>query len=519
MVVAPHHLAAEAGQRVLREGGNAIEAMVAAAATIAVVYPHMNGLGGDNFWLISRPGEAPEGLQACGGAAARADVAFYRDRGYERIPGRGGLSALTVAGAIGGWREALAYSVRNLDGNLPLARLFEDAVQHARIGFPATRTQVRNTAEKRSELEHVAGFLENYVGEEPLRAGARFRQVALASVLEHLAQAGLDDFYQGDLAGTLVDGLEAAGSPLRRDDLETFRASWVTPLSVRFAGHQVFNLPPPTQGLVSLIMAGLMDRIDLGPVDGFAYVHGILEATKRAFLVRDAHIVDPAFMSVDPTGFLADAWLDREARMIDDGHAAPWRLPGAPGDTVYLAAVDAHGTLVSFIQSIYWEFGSGVVIPETGIVWQNRGTSFSLVEDHPNCLRPRRLPFHTIQPALAELSDGRRLAYGTMGGEGQPQTQSMILSRYAKYGVALQESVSAPRWLLGRTWGDESTRVRIEPRIRPEVLEALRRAGHDLQIVEPFDEAMGHAGALACHPDGLIEGASDPRCDGRAAAL
>lgn len=491
---------------------------MAAAATIAVVYPHMNGIGGDNFWLISRPGQAPDALQACGPAAELASLSYYQERGHTQIPGRGGLSALTVAGAIAGWREALEYSVQRLTGKLPLARLLEDAAQHARDGFPITRTQLRNTTQKRGELEHLSGFTENYAGEGAFRIGALFKQTALASVLEHLARAGLDDFYRGDLSAKLADGLENAGSPLRRSDLEGFYARWVAPLSVRFSGHQVYNLPPPTQGLVSLIIAGLMDRIDLNPVDEFAYVHGILEATKRAFAVRDAHIVDPAYMSVDPADFLADPWLDREASLIDSAQAAPWGVSGPSGDTVYLAAVDKDGTVVSFIQSIYWEFGSGVVIPETGVVWQNRGTSFSLDEGHPNCLAPKRLPFHTIQPALAELSDGRRLAYGTMGGEGQPQTQSMILSRYGKYGVPLQEAISAPRWLLGRTWGDESTRVRIESRFTPEVLDSLRGAGHDLQIVAPYDEIVGHAGALAWHPDGLMEGASDPRCDGRAAA-
>ncbi|MGI9507245.1 MAG: gamma-glutamyltransferase, partial [Geminicoccaceae bacterium] len=171
-----------------------------------------------------------------------------------------------------------------------------------------------------------------------------------------------------------------------------------------------------------------------------------------------------------------------------------------------------------FIQSLYWEFGSGVVLPETGIVWQNRGTSFSLDEDHHNHLKPHRRPFHTIQPALAQLNDGRIMAYGTMGGEGQPQTQAMIFSRHVLFGQPLQQAVTAPRWLLGKTWGEETTSLKIEDRISPEVIKALEAAGHDVQIVGPFEDFMGHAGALVLHPGGLIEGASDPRSDGTVAA-
>ena len=210
---------------------------------------------------------------------------------------------------------------------------------------------------------------------------------------------------------------------------------------------------------------------------------------------------------------------DLSARDIDPARALTWPQPAVPGDTVWLGAVDGEGRAVSFIQSIYWEFGSGLVLPDSGVLWQNRGTSFSLSDVGPNVLAPGRKPFHTIQPAMALLADGRVMPYGAMGGEGQPQTQAMVFSRHVLHGQGLQEAVTAPRWLLGRTWGAETTSLRIENRFDPAVIAALRGAGHELEEIGPFDEVMGHAGALVHHPDGLIEGAADPRGDGQAAGF
>ena len=250
--------------------------------------------------------------------------------------------------------------------------------------------------------------------------------------------------------------------------------------------------------------------------DSVAHIHAIIEATKQAFHIRDRYIVDPEFMTVDPNDFLEKGALDRMAADIDPRHAAPWPLPADSGDTVWLGAADADGCVVSFIQSIYWEFGSGVLLPETGIVWQNRGTSFSLDETHHNCLMPHRRPFHTIQPALAHLDDGRVMAYGTMGGDGQPQTQAAIFTRYAVFGQELQQAVTAPRWLLGRTWGSETADLRIESRFDSNVIDGLRQLGHDPLVSGAFDEIMGHAGAVVTRPDGVFEGAADPRSDGAA---
>jgi gamma-glutamyltranspeptidase/glutathione hydrolase len=519
MVVAPHHLAAQAGLAVLREGGNAIEAMIAAASTITVVYPHMSALGGDNFWLVSEAGKPPVGIDACGATASMASAEFYESQGHAAIPARGPLAALTAAGAMSGWQKALRMS-KVWGGRLPLSRLLADAVHYARCGMSVTRTLHANTEGKRGELETVPGFANTFLpdGESP-ETGAQFVQEKLAATLEHLARAGLDDFYRGDLARSMASDLEAAGSPLRLADLESHHARQVEPLTVELAAGRLYNMPPPTQGLASLMTLAIFERLGCQEPETFDYVHGLVEAAKRAFLVRDAHITDPAYMTAEPGAFLGSGTLDAGARDIDPGKALPWPQPAGRGDTVWLGAIDGEGRAVSFIQSIYWEFGSGLVLPDSGVLWQNRGTSFSVDESAVNALKPGRKPFHTIQPAMALLNDGRVMPYGTMGGEGQPQTQSAVYTRYVVYGQDLQQAITAPRWLLGRTWGEERANLRLENRFDPAVIDALSRAGHDVEVVGPFDEVMGHAGALVRHQGGVIEGASDPRCDGAAAGF
>jgi oxamate amidohydrolase len=518
MVTAPHHLAAQAGLGVLSEGGNAIEAMIASAATIAVVYPHMNGLGGDSFWLVGRSGSAPVGIQACGRSAMAASRAWYAERGCTSIPSRGPLAALTVAGTVDGWDKAYALS-REHGGGLPLARLLEPAIQHAAEGVAVTQTLHDNTVKKRPELQDVPGFAEVYLPQgAPLAVGARLRQPRVAETLRRLAQAGLSDFYRGELARSMAADLEKLGSPLRLADLERHQAALVTPLSVDVAGHKVFNMPPPTQGLASLLLLAIYARRMPNAADDVDYLHRLVESTKAAFRIRNRYVTDPDYMERAAADFLSSESVTALEKTISDQRAAPWPDLAKPGDTVWLAATDRTGLSVSFIQSVYWEFGSGVILPQTGVTWQNRGTSFSLSERDTNTLEPSRLPFHTIQPAMAQLSDGRLMSYGTMGGEGQPQTQAAVFSRYALHGQDLQSTVTAPRWLLGRTWGEENHNLKIESRFDPAIIDALRARGHDIQVVGPFEEFMGHAGAIVWHPDGLLEGACDPRSDGTVAA-
>jgi oxamate amidohydrolase len=519
VVAAPHAAAIEAGRAVLADGGNALEAMVAMAACITAVYPHMNHIGGDGFWLIREPKGRLRAIMAAGPTGARAEREFYRDS--EAIPTRGALAALTVPGAVGGWQLALE-AAKALDGRLPLDVLFGAAIRHARDGYQVSRSQARLTAEKLPELKDVPGFAGTFLlrdGAVPT-TGTVMRQIALAATLDHLAHAGLDDFYRGDVGREIAADLERIGSPVVRDDIARYRATLTEPLSVTLRAGTLYNTPPPTQGLASLLILALYERLRVAAADGFDFAHGLVEATKRAFRVRDRVVTDPARVPQPPQRFLDGAFLDGETAKIDRRKAATWPAPYGEGDTIWMGAADASGLVVSYIQSLYWEFGSGCVLPATGVLMQNRGASFSLDRNALNALAPGRLPFHTLNPALAVLADGRVMAYGAMGGDGQPQTQAMVFARHVLHGMPLDRAIDAPRWLLGRTWGSTVTNLRMESRFDGGLVDRLLSAGHDVELLpDAYSDTMGHAGAVLIHPDGKLEGAHDPRADGGAAGV
>jgi oxamate amidohydrolase len=518
VVAAPHHAAAEAGRAALAEGGNALEAMVAMAATIAAVYPHMSQVGGDGFWLVREPSGRVRALMAAGRASSNARRELYRE--HETVPPRGPLAALTVPGAIAGWMLALE-AARAHGGRMPLADLLAPAIRYAKDGYVVTPSQVRLTAEKLAELEGVPGFASTFLLDgKPPDAGETLRQAALAATLDHLAHAGLADFYRGDVGREIAGDLEHVGSPVTRGDLERCRATAAEPISVALDAGTAFNAPPPTQGLASLMILALFERLRVPRGEGFDHVHGLVEATKRAFGVRDRVITDPDRLPHPVDRYLEPKLLDAEARRIDRRKAAQWPAPYGEGDTVWMGAADAWGLVVSYIQSLYWEFGSGVVLPATGVIMQNRGASFSLDAGAVNSLAPGRLPFHTLNPALAVLADGRIIAYGTMGGDGQPQTQAALFTRHVLYRMPLERAIDAPRWLLGRTWGSAHTNLRMEARFDGELLDRLLSAGHDVEVLpDAYSDLMGHAGAVVLHPGGTLEGAHDPRADGGAAGV
>jgi gamma-glutamyltranspeptidase/glutathione hydrolase len=515
IVTAPHHLASEAGLAVLRDGGTAVEACVAVAASLAVVYPHMTGIGGDGFWLIAEPDGRVHSVHGCGATAMGVDLSLYA--GLDTVPTRGPLAANTVAGTVSGWSAALATS----GGKLPLERLLRDAIHHAEAGVAVTAGGAGVAAAKGGELRVQRGAyaaIFEPLG-RPLAEGDRLAQPLLARTLRMLAANGLGDFYTGELADLIAADLTALGSPVARSDLAAHHATTPAPLSVRVAGATLYNTAPPTQGIASLLILALFDRLAAEGCDGFDHVHGLIEATKQAFLWRDRHCGDPEWMEGEPQALLHDAGaLDAMAARIDPDRAMAWPQPPQWGDTCWFGAADADGRVVSCIQSTYFEFGSGLVLPQTGIIWQNRGSSFRLAEGGWNALKPGRKPFHTLNPALARFEDGRVMAYGTMGGEGQPQTQAAIFTRYARYGMDLQDAISAPRWLLGRTWGEQSTTLKLEDGFAEGLYAALATAGHEVERVGGPTAMMGHAGALVRHADGALEGATDPRSDGAVAA-
>jgi gamma-glutamyltranspeptidase len=520
MATAPHGLASRSALSILQDGGNAVEAMIAAAATIAVVYPHMNSLGGDGFWLILQPGAEPRGIEACGCAAGTATIDSYLRQGFRAIPFRGPMAANTVAGTLSGWDLAYRWSQETLGGRMPLSRLLEDAIRHARDGIQVTASQAQSVSGKQGELLGIPGFAQLHLPRGSLpQQGETFLQPRLAATLEHLSRAGLEDFYRGELARSIAGDLQALGSPVSLTDLESYRARWRSPLSMPHSLGTLYNMPPPTQGLISLLILGQVDRLlnaGMDPV-GAPFVHACVEATKLAFEVRDEHVTDPDYMNVDPAALLAPGVLDAMAARISMRKAAPWGSKSGPGDTVWLGACDRSGVAVSFIQSIYHEFGSGLVLGQSGINWQNRGCSFSLDPNARNSLRPGRRPFHTLNPAAARLSDGRSLVYGSMGGDGQPQSQAAIFSRLATFGWNAQAAVDAPRWVLGRTWGQTTDTLKLEARFPEQTFTGLRALGHDVERLKPYDETVGHAGAIVRFPDGTMEGGSDPRSDGAVA--
>jgi gamma-glutamyltranspeptidase/glutathione hydrolase len=362
-------------------------------------------------------------------------------------------------------------------------------------------------------------------------ACARLHQPALAESLSKLADAGArDGFYEGSLAASFCRALGDA-SPLTPADFASYRAKWVEPLSVSYRGYTAYGLPPNTQGVTALQLLGLLDGFDVSEWgDGTdAYYHHVTEATKLAFADRDAWVTDPETLAI-PTDDLLDAGYLRERRasistsaasptaiepgIQPDTHDTGNRTPG--GDTCYFAVVDESGLAVSAIQSVYFDFGAGIVAGDTGIVPQNRGAYFSLDPASINALKPGKRPFHTLIPAMLCEDGDPWLLYGTMGGEGQPQTQAALVTQLVDYGYNVQQAIEAPRWLYGRTWGSESRSLSLEKRVPDGVISGLEDRGHTVSVVRGYDEMMGHAQAIRLHEDGSLSGGADPRGDGSA---
>jgi len=528
IVASPHPLATLAGLGVLLRGGTAVDAAVAAGATLAVVYPHMTGLGGDSFWLCwDARAQRLHGLAACGAAARLGTPALYRDRGLDEIPVRGPLAALTVPGAVDGLWEAHRLSRDRLGSPLGWADLLTDAVRHAAEGIPVSPCQSRVTAGAtdllgRADEPAFLPFRHAYLdGGAAPAPGARLVQPRLAQTLERLAREGGRAFYEGDLAAEIARACEAAGSPLRATDLAAHHSRWVEPLTVPYKGGTAASLPPPSQGLAALAILGMLDTLDVAgyPADSADYVHVVVEATKLAFGDRDRWLADPDVAPVPVTRLLDPAFLLERAKRIHGDRAAAVPVGSGldRGDTIACVTADAAGNCVSLIQSLYYEWGSGVIAGETGVVLQNRGAFFSLDPAHPNVLAPGKRPFHTLTPFMF-LRDGHpALVAGTMGGEGQPQTLVALTTRVLDFGLDVQAAIEAPRWLYGRTWGAVTRALALEGRFPSVVADDLRDRGHPVRVLDPWSDTMGHAQAVWLdRAAGLLVGGGDPRADGPA---
>lgn len=517
-VAAPHHAASQAGLRMLQRGGSAADAAIAANLVLAVVYPHMAGVGGDLFCLLWDAGARRlDGLNASGRAASAATIDWYRERGHERIPLRGPLAALTVPGAVDGW-----WQLHRRLGRLPFGDPFAPAIELAEGGFAVPESLAAWSGTAAAVLDADPTTRATFrPAARPLRLGERLALPSLGATLRRIAAGGPDAFYRGPVAEQICAYLEGLGGVLGRDDFAAHRSSWVEPISAPYRGYTAYQLPPNTQGVTALEMLRVLDGLDVaGLGDGSAaYVHTLAETARLVFEDRDRYVSDPEFVDVPVARLLSDDHIASVRARID-----PTRRPAAPpplaagGDTCYLCAVDGDGNAVSLIQSVYFDFGSGVVAGESGVILQNRGAFFSLDPAHPNRLEPGKRTFHTLIPAMLFAGDDPFLVYGTMGGEGQPQTQAAVVTRVVDFGYDVQRAVEAPRWLYGRTWGAETVALSLEAALAAGTAEALGAMDHDVRVVPDWSDALGHAQAIQIDRDqGVYWAAADPRSDGAAA--
>ncbi|AZN38245.1 gamma-glutamyltransferase [Paenibacillus albus] len=513
MITSPHHLASMAGAQTLQRGGNAFDAAIAISACLGVVYPHMTGLGGDSFWMTY---SASEGRVRVYNATGRAGYSVNRMLydGEGSIPSRGVRSAITVPGMVDGW-AAIAEGY----GRLPWGELFEPAIAYAEQGFPLSADQHANTALNWAMLKASAATSRIYApGNEAAQAGSRFVQRDMAGTLKLIAERGREVFYQGELAKRITEHIERAGGYLTFEDFASHTGYWTEPLKGTYRGHEICQAPPNSQGFAAILALQQLERFSLQHIEhgSFEYYHLLVESLKLAFRDRNEVLTDPEFASIPLDKLLSPEYAAELAARIDMRQAGALASAAMGGDTAYAAVVDDEGNAVSFIQSLYFEFGSGEVAGDTGVLLQNRGSFFSLDPKHPNRLEPGKRTFHTLMPAMA-LRDGKpAILYGTQGGEGQPQTQTAILTRMIDYGMNPQNAIEQPRFVWGRTWGEASQALRLESRIDPAVVKRLGEAGHDVRVVGSFDQAMGHAGAIRMTDEGFLQGGTDPRSDGAA---
>jgi oxamate amidohydrolase len=502
----PHPLATAAGMDVLRQGGTAPEALIAAGAVLAVVMPHFCGLGGDAVWLTADR----QGRQNCFLAIGQ---------GIDRLPPQGPValrgpgSILTTAALVDGWDHAFRHAKTAMGGRARWADLLAPAIALAEQGFALSPSQAFWGDFRRAECANWPGFAAIFTDQgQPLPAGHLLRQPALAQSLREIAAQGAGTFYHGDLARRIVAGLRAAGVQISGADLARTRTRTARPLSLRYRSLTLLAPPPPTQGLTTLQIMGILSRFDLSALrPGSAdHLHLCVEAVKRAFQQREG-IADPAFVAQDTDQALSAGHLDRMAREITRQRALAWPHPWQHADTVFLGAIDAAGNAASLLQSTYFDWGSGVVAGDTGILWQNRGAAFHHDPQHPNGFAPGKLPFYTLNPGIA-LRDGRpALVYGTQGADGQPQTLALLLTRLIDFAQTPAEALAGPRFLLGRTFSDSRDSLKIEADAGPAVLAELARRGHEISPIPAQSPLAGQAG-IVMQGSGRAAACHDPRC-------
>ena len=522
-VSAGHPLAAAAGHDVLRRGGNAMDAAIAMAGVLAVVRPHMNGIGGDAFALYY---EAETGqvhaMNGSGRAGALATPALFAERGLDEMPGNGPLS-VSVPGAVAAWVDAL-----DRFGTLPREELLAPAIRYARDGFPVSTRLASDIVASSGALNDPARALYTPGGEPP-PVGSLLRNPALAATLERIAADGRDGFYRGWVAERISSFLEAEGGYVRAPDLAAHTSTWVEPLRGGYRNYTMLVLPPNTQGIAQLQLFEMAKSFDLTAMghNSASYLHTLVEMKKLAFADRDQWAADPDFTDLPLDDLLDPDYLAERAAMVDPAAAAAARTPGVPagmaaggpasddsGDTVYLTAVDQWGNAVSWIQSLFAGFGSGLLEPETGIVLHNRGALFNLDPGHPNIIAPGKRPYHTLTPMMALHGDGSfAFTLGTPGGDSQPQSLLQIVNNFTLFGMTPQAAIEAPRF---RSYG--GLQIAFEDRVTGAVLAELGALGHEVEVVHGWTATFGGAHMILRDRDGTLTAASDPRREAYAIA-
>jgi gamma-glutamyltranspeptidase / glutathione hydrolase len=506
VVATSQPLAAQAGLEMLRAGGNAVDAALAAAITLTVVEPCSNGVGSDAFAIVS-DGQVLHGLNASGRSPAAWNGEYFAARGG-KIPASG-WDSVTVPGVVSAW-----VALCERFGRLEFSRLFGPAIRYAREGFNVSPIIAGHWAHQgRIFAKQYPAFAATFLpGGKPPAAGERFQNPDLAATLEEIAASKNESFYRGALASRIAAASRDAGAALTADDLAEHAPDWVEPLAIKYRDVELHEIPPNGQGIAALIALGILEHFDLAKlaidVDTPESVHLQIEAMKLAFGEVYAHVGDPEHMSVPPGELLAPARLERLAASLDarGAHDAPWGLRGL-GDTVYLAAADANGMMISYIQSNANGFGSGIVVPDTGIALQNRGVGFSLEAGHPNCVAGRKRPFHTIIPGFLTRNGEPLMSFGVMGGPMQPQGHVQMVVRLADFGQNPQAASDAPRWRV-----EGGRNLLLENTADPKLVEGLEKLGH---IVKLSSDISPFGGAQLIH---RIEGGycagSDHRKDG-----
>src|SRR5262245_7949834 len=516
MVASSQPLASQVGLEVLKNGGNAVDAAIAMAATLNVTEPMMTGIGGDAFMIVywAKTGEV-QGLNASGRAPRALNVDYFAKRGLTQMP-LVGMEPITVPGAFDGWVTLL-----NKYGTMKLSALLRPAINYAENGFPVMEKTAEDWSLEELKLSRTQAAAANYVvdGRAP-KSGEMFRQKNLAKTLRVLADGGRDSFYRGEVARAMVDYFQRNGGFITMEDLAEQHSEWVKPISTNYRGYTVYECPPNGQGLTALLALNILEGFDLASMkqQPDLYYHTLIEAVKLAFADRNRYIADPRFASVPVPELLSKDYAARRRAQISPDTAIDSPVPGEfehRGDTTYFTVVDKDHNAVSFINSLFEAFGSGVVAGDTGIVLHDRGAGFSLDPQHPGRIEPGKRPFHTIIPAMV-FKDGKLwMSFGVMGGDIQPQGHVQVLTNLLDMGMGLQQAIDAPRF---RYRG--GNRVMMEDELSDAVIKNLISKGHVRAAPPdgiPLRTMMGGGQAIMIDPaSGTLMGASDSRKDGMA---